>query len=50
LGLFVTRGIVEAHGSRIEVSSKLGQGADFSFALPLLRQLAHSSPDAGVAT
>jgi signal transduction histidine kinase len=50
LGLFVTRGIVEAHGSRIEVSSQLGQGADFSFALPLLRQLAHSSPDAGVAT
>jgi two-component system phosphate regulon sensor histidine kinase PhoR len=49
LGLFVTRGIVEAHGSRIDVSSQLGQGADFSFALPLLRQLAHSSPDAGVA-
>jgi PAS domain S-box-containing protein len=38
LGLFVARGIVEAHGSRIEVSSQLGQGADFSFALPLQRQ------------
>lgn len=37
LGLFVARGIVEAHGSRIEVSSQLGQGADFSFALPLYR-------------
>jgi signal transduction histidine kinase len=35
LGLFVTRGIVEAHGSRIEVSSQLGQGADFSFMLPI---------------
>jgi two-component system phosphate regulon sensor histidine kinase PhoR len=35
LGLFVARGIVEAHGSRIEVSSKLGQGADFSFDLPM---------------
>ncbi|MCY2957141.1 MAG: ATP-binding protein [Planctomycetota bacterium] len=34
LGLFVAKGIVEAHGSRIEVSSRLGQGADFSFALP----------------
>lgn len=38
LGLFVAKGIVEAHGSRIEVSSQLGQGADFSFALPLQRQ------------
>ncbi|MBM4059670.1 MAG: hypothetical protein FJ265_01035 [Planctomycetes bacterium] len=35
LGLFVARGIVEAHGSRIEVLSQLGRGADFSFALPV---------------
>lgn len=34
LGLFVAKGIVEAHGSRIEVSSKLGDGAEFSFVLP----------------
>lgn len=47
LGLFVSRGIVEAHGSRIEVSSQLGQGADFSFALPLYRQMAHSAPTVG---
>jgi two-component system phosphate regulon sensor histidine kinase PhoR len=40
LGLFVARGIVEAHGSRIEVSSQLGSGADFSFVLPLYRQAA----------
>lgn len=40
LGLFVARGIVEAHGSRIEVSSQLGSGADFSFTLPLFRQAA----------
>ena len=39
LGLFVASGIVQAHGSRIELSSQLGQGADFSFALPL-QQLA----------
>ncbi|MBM3973293.1 MAG: PAS domain S-box protein [Planctomycetes bacterium] len=38
LGLFVAKGIVEAHGSRIEVSSQLGQGADFSFALPVHKQ------------
>jgi two-component system, NtrC family, sensor histidine kinase KinB len=37
LGLFVARGIVEAHGSQIEVSSQLGKGADFSFLLPLYR-------------
>jgi signal transduction histidine kinase len=35
LGLFVARGVIEAHGSRIEVSSQLGQGADFSFMLPI---------------
>ena len=35
LGLFVAKGIVEAHGSCIEVSSQLGQGADFSFVLPV---------------
>ena len=42
LGLFVARGIVEAHGSRIEVSSQLGQGADFSFVLPLYQQAANT--------
>jgi PAS domain S-box-containing protein len=35
LGLFVAKGIVEAHGSRIVLSSRLGQGADFSFMLPV---------------
>jgi PAS domain S-box-containing protein len=37
LGLFVASGIVEAHGSRLEVSSQLGKGADFSFMLPVYR-------------
>lgn len=45
LGLFVTRGIVEAHGSCIEVSSQLGQGADFSFMLPI-----HQPEHAGLVT
>jgi PAS domain S-box-containing protein len=44
LGLFVAKGVVEAHGSRIEVSSQLGQGADFSFALPVYRPAATSEP------
>ena len=37
LGLFVAQGVVEAHGSRIQVSSELGAGADFFFTLPLQR-------------
>ena len=45
LGLFVARGIVEAHGSRIEVSSQLGQGADFAFDLPLQRQTAPAAAE-----
>lgn len=48
LGLFVSRGIIEAHGSRIEVSSQLGQGADFSFMLPLYRP-EHAGVGAGDA-
>lgn len=34
LGLFVSRGIVEAHGGRIRVESTEGQGSTFSFWLP----------------
>jgi PAS domain S-box-containing protein len=35
LGLYIARGIVEAHGGRIRVDSKLGQGSTFSFTLPV---------------
>jgi PAS domain S-box-containing protein len=38
LGLFLTRAIVEAHGGRIWVESKLGQGSRFIFTLPLGRR------------
>ena len=34
LGLFIAKGIVEAHRGRIWVDSKLGEGSRFSFALP----------------
>ncbi|MGW8369571.1 MAG: GAF domain-containing sensor histidine kinase [Gammaproteobacteria bacterium] len=34
LGLTVAKGIIEAHGSTIEVTSTLGAGSRFSFALP----------------
>jgi len=35
LGLYISRQIVEAHGGRIRVESRLGQGATFLFDLPL---------------
>ncbi|MBN1991806.1 MAG: HAMP domain-containing protein [Anaerolineae bacterium] len=36
LGLAIARRIVEAHGGRIWVESQVGQGARFSFVLPVL--------------
>ena len=35
LGLAIARGLVEAHGSRLLVESKAGQGATFWFSLPV---------------
>ena len=34
LGLYIARGLVEAHGGRIAAESKLGEGSTFSFTLP----------------
>ena len=35
LGLAIAKGIVEAHGGSIEVTSRLGKGATFTFTLPV---------------
>ncbi len=34
LGLYISKGIVEAHGGRIEVETQSGMGSTFSFTLP----------------
>lgn len=35
LGLYITRGLIEAHGGRIWVESEVGHGSTFSLALPV---------------
>ncbi len=36
LGLWISRGLVEAHGGRLTASSEMGEGSVFSFTLPLV--------------
>jgi signal transduction histidine kinase len=36
LGLWISRGLVEAHGGRLGAASTLGEGSTFSFTLPLI--------------
>jgi signal transduction histidine kinase len=47
LGLFIAKGIIDAHGGRIWVESEPGQGASFYFTLPVieLSQMEASSAD-----
>jgi signal transduction histidine kinase len=37
LGLYIAKGIVEAHGGTISVESSAGRGASFSFTIPKAR-------------
>lgn len=43
LGLSLARRIVEEHGGRVEVSSRLGHGTTFTVFLPLRRTAAHAA-------
>jgi signal transduction histidine kinase len=36
LGLWISRGLVEAHGGRLTATSEMGQGSVFRFTLPLV--------------
>ncbi|HEX7169014.1 MAG TPA: ATP-binding protein [Acidimicrobiales bacterium] len=36
LGLWISRGLVEAHGGRLVASSRIGEGTTFRFTLPLM--------------
>ncbi|GCE07017.1 PAS domain-containing protein [Dictyobacter aurantiacus] len=38
LGLYISRGIIEAHDSQLEVSSSPGCGATFAFTLPVFKE------------
>jgi signal transduction histidine kinase len=46
LGLTIARGITEAHGGRIWVESRVGEGSKFCFALPLVRSAELQSAEA----
>lgn len=43
LGLYMCKGIVEAHGGTIWVNSKEGEGSTFGFTLPISPKVANSS-------
>lgn len=37
LGLFITKGIIDAHGGRIWIDSEVGKGTTFNFTLPVAK-------------
>jgi signal transduction histidine kinase len=43
LGLFIARGIVELHGGKIGVKSRLGEGSEFWFTVPVARGAAEET-------
>jgi signal transduction histidine kinase len=44
LGLWISRGLIEAHGGRLLATSNVGQGATFRFTLPLTQPEQPPSP------
>jgi len=47
LGLSICKGIIEAHGGRIWVASKMGEGAKFGFTLPVGKGEEEIAKDSG---
>jgi two-component system OmpR family sensor kinase len=45
LGLAICRGVVEAHGGHISITSRPGQGCTFTFRLPAMREEAATASD-----
>jgi signal transduction histidine kinase len=50
LGLYLSRGIIEAHGGSIEVTSELGEGSVFTLTLPTGSPTTHTTGDPGDKT
>lgn len=42
LGLYITQGIVQAHGGRIVAESELGRGSEFRFTVPKVMEESHT--------
>lgn len=49
LGLAICRSIIQQHGGRIGVESKLGEGSSFYFTLPILKEPGQSTRDAALS-